>query len=55
MSNFVGVSGGSESAGKTSIWNQKGDLIGQMSDTDEGLLIYDTNSDLITLSTGQSN
>ena len=55
MSNFVGVSGGSESAGKTSIWNQKGDLIGQMNHTDEGLLIYDTNSDLITLRTGQSN
>ena len=47
MSNFVGVSVGSESAGKTSIWNEKGDLKGQMNRTDEGLLIYDKDSDLI--------
>ena len=44
MSNFVGVSGGSKAAGKTSIWNRKGNLKGQMNDIDEGLLIYDTDT-----------
>ena len=44
MSNFVGVSGGSESAGKSSIWNQKGELKGQMNSKEEGLLIYNTDT-----------
>ena len=47
MANFVGISGGSESAGRSSIWNQKGDLKGQMNSKAEGLLIYDTNTDSI--------
>lgn len=47
MSNFVGVSGGSQSAGKTSIWNQKGKLKGQMNSKDEGLLIYDTDTGIV--------
>ena len=45
MSNFVGISGGSESAGKSSIWNQNGKLKGQMNSKEEGLLIYDTDTD----------
>ena len=44
MSNFVGISGGSEPAGRSSIWNQKGDLKGQMNSKEEGLLIYDTDT-----------
>jgi len=45
MSNFVGISGGCESAGKSSIWNQNGKLKGQMNSKEEGLLIYDTDTD----------
>ena len=45
MSNFVGISGGSESAGRSSIWNHKGELKGQMNSIEEGLLIYDTDTD----------
>lgn len=42
MANFVGMSGGYECAGKSSIWNDKGDLVAQLDGTAEGLLIYDT-------------
>ena len=45
MSNFVGISGGCESAGRSSIWNQTGELKGQMNSKEEGLLIYDTDTD----------
>ena len=45
MSNFVGISRGCESAGRSSIWNQKGELKEQMNPTDEELLIYDTDTD----------
>ena len=42
MSNCVGEADGFECAGKTSIWNNKGLLVGQLNDQDEGLLIIDT-------------
>jgi len=42
MSNYIGQSGGYECAGKSSIWNDEGELIAQLSDKAEGLLIYDT-------------
>ena len=42
MSNFVGQSGNYECAGKSSIWNNEGVLIGQLDDKEEGILIYDT-------------
>ena len=42
MSNCVGEADGFECAGKTSIWNDKGLLVGQLNDQDEGLLIIDT-------------
>lgn len=41
MSNCVGQSDGQECAGKTSIWNNKGLLVGQLNDTDEGIIIFD--------------
>lgn len=44
MSNCVGQSGGYECAGKTSIWNNKGLLVGQLNDTSEGIIIIDTNT-----------
>jgi len=42
MSNSVGPSDGNECAGKTSIWNNQGLLVGQLDDTNEGILIFDT-------------
>jgi predicted amidohydrolase len=42
MANYVGESGGYTCAGKSSVWNEHGELIGQLGDTKEGLLIYDT-------------
>lgn len=42
MSNSVGQSDGFVSAGRSSIWNTKGKLVGQLSDTTESILIIDT-------------
>lgn len=42
MANYVGQSGGYDCAGKSSIWNNKGELIAQLDDKNEGLLVYDT-------------
>lgn len=42
MANSVGPSDGNECAGKTSIWNRKGELAGQLNDANEGILIFDT-------------
>jgi predicted amidohydrolase len=44
MSNCVGQSDGYECAGKTSIWNNKGILLGQLNDKNEGILIIDTDT-----------
>ena len=44
MSNCVGQSGGMECGGKTSVWNNKGLLAGQLNDTDEGIIIIDTDT-----------
>ena len=49
MANYVGESGGYECAGKSSVWNEKGELIGQLGEKEEGLLVFDTSSkELIT-------
>lgn len=42
MANYAGKSGGYECAGKSSVWNEKGELIGQLGDKEEGLIIFDT-------------
>ncbi len=44
MSNCLGESGDGLCAGKTSIWNNKGALVGQLNDTNEGILILDTDT-----------
>jgi predicted amidohydrolase len=44
MSNCVGQSGGMEGGGRTSIWNNKGLLVGQLDDTNEGIIIIDTDT-----------
>jgi predicted amidohydrolase len=48
MSNCVGQSDGYECGGKTSIWNNKGLLLGQLNDTNEGIIIIDTDTQEIT-------
>jgi predicted amidohydrolase len=49
MANYVGRSGGYECAGKSSVWDDKGELIGQLGDNEEGLIMFDTKSkELIT-------
>lgn len=52
MANYVGMSGGYECAGKSSVWNEKGELMGQLDDKSEGLLLYNTETKEITTATG---
>ncbi|PQA92362.1 hypothetical protein B0A69_15050 [Chryseobacterium shigense] len=47
MSNFIGESGGYECAGKSSVWNNDGSLLGQLNSEDEGILILDTENNLV--------
>lgn len=42
LANYVGTSGGYQCAGKSSVWNKEGQLIGQLDDKSEGVLMYDT-------------
>jgi predicted amidohydrolase len=44
MSNCIGPSDNFESAGKTSVWNDNGLLVGQLNDTHEGIIIFDTDT-----------
>ncbi|WP_264553875.1 carbon-nitrogen hydrolase family protein [Flavobacterium sp. N2038] len=45
MSNFSGESWGSPSAGQSAFWNNKGELIGLMNDSDSGLLLVEKQND----------
>lgn len=45
MSNFSGESWGSPSAGQSAFWNNKGQLVGQMNDSDSGLLLIENKND----------
>lgn len=45
MSNFSGESWGSPSAGQSAFWNNKGELVGQMKDSDSGLLLVEKQND----------
>lgn len=40
MANFTGQSGGYECAGKSTIWNNKGEIIAQLDGNEEAVLIY---------------
>jgi predicted amidohydrolase len=44
MANCVGVCDGDICGGRSSVWNLQGELLGQMNDTDEGILIFDTDT-----------
>lgn len=45
MSNSIGQADGFECAGKSSIWNNKGELRGQLDGYKEGILIFDTDTE----------
>ena len=42
FSNCIGTSGGYECNGRTAVWNNKGVLLAQLGETNEGILILDT-------------
>jgi predicted amidohydrolase len=44
MSNCIGLNDGVECGGRTSAWNGKGVLLGQLNDSDEGMIIFDTDT-----------
>ena len=44
MANCVGWADGAECAGKSAVWNQDGVLVGQLDNTNEGTLIFDTDT-----------
>jgi len=51
MANYVGESGGYKCAGKSSVWDTTGKLIGQLDTEAEGILIYDTETKEIVTKT----
>ena len=51
LSNSVGPCDNFIAAGKSSIWNNKGSLLAQLDDSDEGLLIFDTDTNEIIVTT----
>jgi predicted amidohydrolase len=48
MSNSIGLCEDGECGGRSSVWNNKGNLVGQLNDTDEGLLLFDTTTQALT-------
>lgn len=44
LSNCVGLSEGNICGGKSSVWNSKGELLGQLDNTQEGILVFDTDT-----------
>lgn len=45
MSNFSGESWGYPSAGQSAFWNNKGELVGQLNDSDSGILLVENQND----------
>ncbi|NQY08131.1 MAG: carbon-nitrogen hydrolase family protein [Flavobacteriales bacterium] len=49
LADCIGVSGKFNCGGKSSIWNEQGESVGQLTDSETGVLIYDTVSkDVLT-------
>jgi predicted amidohydrolase len=42
MSNFIGHCDNFDCGGRSSVWNEKGELIEQLDDRNEGILVFDT-------------
>ncbi|CAD0009247.1 carbon-nitrogen hydrolase family protein [Flavobacterium salmonis] len=47
MANYTGQSGGYECAGKSTIWNDKGQIIAQLGRNEEAVLVYNTETEEI--------
>ena len=41
MANSIGTTGGYDCPGRSSAWNSKGELVGQLNDTQQGILVFD--------------
>lgn len=54
MGNSVGLADGDLCTGNTAVWNAQGTRLGQLDDTHEGLLIFDTNSQELTIKQTQT-
>jgi predicted amidohydrolase len=48
MSNSVGMCEDGECGGRSAAWNSKGALLGKLNDTNEGILILDTDTETVT-------
>ena len=48
MSNCVGFCDNFESVGQSSVWTKQGNLAGQLNEKNEGILIFDTETQVIT-------
>lgn len=48
MSNCIGLADGDECAGKSSVWNNRGVLLGQLADASEGFIIFDPDTQAVT-------
>lgn len=48
MANAVGEADGDICAGQSAVWNGQGKLIGQLNETEEGILVFDTESKEVT-------
>lgn len=46
MANCIGIADGRQCAGKSSVWNGRGMLLAQLDDSNEGLLILDTQTQM---------
>lgn len=44
MSNCIGPCEGQEAGGKTGVWNSRGELVAQLDNQQEGLIMFDTNT-----------
>jgi predicted amidohydrolase len=51
MANCIGKTGEYNCAGKSSVWNNEGALMGQMDDKNEGILIFDTEIKTVSITT----
>jgi predicted amidohydrolase len=55
MANSVGFCDNFLSVGQSSVWNKKGELVGQLDDKSEGVLVFDTETEEIEKCTLNSN
>ena len=54
MANCVGPADNFESVGQSAVWNRPGDCLGSLNASEEGLLIFDTETEQVTQETFQS-